>query len=234
MLLFVSVTSWSQNSNTSIPLIGDNAPSFTTASTIGTVNFPSDAGKHWKILFSHPADFTPVCSSEIIELAGYQNDFNNLDAKLFVVSADGVDNHKQWVTSMEGVKYKNKNTEKINFALLDDKDHSIAKKYGMIHPNSNSTKDVRGVFIIDPSNKIRAVFFYPMEVGRNLDEIKRTLLALQETSKDHVMTPANWNPGDDVLIPYTKSDNSSEKDNLASKEPGVYQVSWYMWLKKTQ
>jgi peroxiredoxin 2/4 len=231
LLLFFAFFGWSQETSSSgIPLLGDTAPSFTAESTNGQIVFPSDYSHQWKILFSHPADFTPVCTSEIIELAGSQKEFEKLNTKILIVSSDGVDNHNEWIKSMEALKYKDKNTEKIKFPLIGDKDHLIAKKYGMIHPSTNTTKDVRGVFIIDPNDKVRAIFFYPMNVGRNVEEIKRTLIAMQTTDKEKVMTPANWEPGGDVLIPYSKPEN--EKENLAQNNPQVYQVAWYMWFKK--
>jgi peroxiredoxin 2/4 len=228
LLLFGSL-SWAQKSNSvSIPQLGDTAPSFTAESTNGQINFPGDYSHQWKIIFCHPADFTPVCSSEIIELANDQKSFDKIHTKILIVSTDGVDNHREWIKSMESLKYKDKNTEKIYFPLIEDKDHSIAQKYGMIHPMTNSTKDVRGVFIIDPNDKIRAMFFYPMNIGRNVEEIKRTLLAMQIADKDEVLTPANWKPGDDVLLPYVKD----QSKDLALNNSNVYQVTWYMLFKR--
>ena len=127
LFLFFSVTSWSQgNGNSSIPLIGENAPSFTAESTNGKIVFPKDFAHQWKILFSHPADFTPVCSSEILELANKQDEFDKLNTKILVLSADGVENHKQWIESLESLNYKNRSTEKIKFPVIGDKDRSIA------------------------------------------------------------------------------------------------------------
>lgn len=215
------------------PMLGDDAPSFTAESTNGTLTFPADYGSKWKIIFSHPADFTPVCTTEILELGASQNDFEKLGAKIIIVSADQVDKHLEWEKNMETIKYKNRESVKIDFPLVSDPNLVIAKAYGMIQPNTSSTRDVRGVFIVDPKNKIRAMFFYPMEVGRNLGEIERTLTALQTADKQHVLTPANWQPGGDVLVPFAKS--AAEDGKLALKDdPDYYQLTWYMRFKKQQ
>jgi peroxiredoxin 2/4 len=132
---------------------------------------------------------------------------------------------------METIKYKNREPGKIGFPLVSDANLEISREYGMIQPNTSSTKDVRGVFIVDPKNKIRAIMFYPMEVGRNLAEIERTIAALQTADKLTVLTPANWQPGDDLLIPYVKS--TAEADQLAlQNDPDYYQLTWYMRFKK--
>jgi len=225
LLLFSCFQAWSQGN---IPLIGDVAPSFTAESTTGKINFPADYSGKWKILFSHPADFTPVCSSELLELGALQGDFDQLGVKLVVLSTDALDKHTQWVKSIETLKYKDREPVTIKFPLVTDQNHEISKKYGMLHPSTNSTKDVRGVFIIDPSNKIRAFFFYPMEVGRNLDEIKRTLVALQTADSKNILTPADWQPGNDVLLKATNNDPNTGKPT----DPGVYQLVWYMNFKK--
>jgi len=211
------------------PMIGDNAPSFAGQSTLGWINFPGDYSGKWKILFSHPADFTPVCSSEILELGALQDDFNKLNAQLIVISTDPLVKHKAWVKSMETVKFNDHDPVLINFPLVADPDRIISKEYGMMHVTSNSTKDVRGVFVIDPANKIRAVFFYPMEIGRNMDEVKRTLLALETADKEHVLTPVNWQPGNDVML------KASYNDSLTGDpvDPNVYRLIWYMTYKKT-
>ncbi len=232
LLLFSISQLWAQNnSRVSIPMIGEEAPSFTAEATTGTVNFPADYPLQWKILFSHPADFTPVCTSEILELAASQAEFNKLRTKIVVISVDSLDTHFQWEKDMETIKYKNREPAKINFPLVADVNLGISKMYGMIHPNSNSTRDVRGVFIVDPKDKIRAIFFYPMNIGRNLGEIERTLIALQTADKNQVLTPANWQPGGDVLVPYIKTKSQSEK-MTAENDPDYYQVTWYMRFKK--
>jgi peroxiredoxin (alkyl hydroperoxide reductase subunit C) len=216
-----------------IPLLGAKAPSFTAQSTDDILNFPADIKENWKILFCHPADFTPVCSSELLELAAIQDEFKKLQTAIVVVSTDSKENHINWVKSLESLEYNNIKQVDIKFPLVEDKDHSIARKYGMIHPATNSTKDVRGVFILDPEDKIAAMFFYPMEIGRNIDEIKRTVIALQTARKGKVLTPANWKPGGDVFVPYaTYSAENAEQAKKA--DPNLKMVSWYMMLKKAE
>lgn len=230
-IIFV-IQLWSQEkSYTRIPLIGEMAPEFTAQSTTGKIKFPDDYYMKWKIIFSHPADFTPVCSSEILQLASMQDDFDRLNAKVLVVSTDGLNSHIAWVKSLETVRYPGKEPVTIKFPLIADSDHEISKKFGMIHSYTSTTRDVRGVFIIDPNDRIAAVFFYPMNVGRNMDEIKRTLIALQTSEKHNVLTPVNWDPGEDVMIksPATQQD----AQNLEKKaSPDLNMLIWYMWFKK--
>jgi peroxiredoxin 2/4 len=214
--------------NVHIPLIGDHAITFTGESTNGPITFPDDYGRKWKILFSHPKDFTPVCSSELLELANLQNDFKNLNTAVVVVSTDNLEQHKTWKEALEKVDYEGKGPQKIDFPLVADESKVISSEYGMLHANSSTTKDVRGVFIIDPDNKIDAIFFYPSSVGRNMDEIKRTLIALQ-TAKDNIVTPANWQPGKDVILTYMTPE---EQAQLGKPNSDIYQVAWYMTFMK--
>ncbi len=219
----------SYDRNFRIPLIGEQAPSFTTDSTEGTINFPFDFGSNWKIILSHPMDFTPVCSTELIELANLQNEFENLGVKIITVSTDPLENHKQWKKVLEQIEYKGYPRQKINFPIVDDSNLAIAKLYGMIHLESDSNRDVRGVFIIDSDNKIRAEYFYPQEVGRNMNELIRTVIALQKADRDNVLTPANWNIGDDVLVPFPlKADMSVMNKNSGE----YYQYSWFLIFKR--
>jgi len=218
-----------ESRNFRIPLIGESAPSFTAESTSGTINFPNDYGNYWKIILSHPMDFTPVCSTELIELAKLQDEFEKIGVKLLVVSTDPLDTHEQWKAILENIDYKEYNPQKINFPILDDSDLVIAKLYGMIHLETDNNKDVRGVFIIDPENKIRAEYFYPQEIGRNMDEVLRTVIALQTSDRDKIMTPANWEIGNDVIVPFPLKENMA----LMNKESGdYYQYSWFMIFKK--
>ncbi len=210
-----------------IPLIGEKAPSFEAASTNGTLVFPSDFGNQWKILFAHPQDFTPVCSSELLELASLQKEFDKRNVKLAVISTSPLEDHKSWKKALEEIEYKGRPATKIKFPLIDDENKLISNEYGMIHPSISGTKSVRGVFIIDPENIIRAVSFYPMNVGRNSEEILRTVEALQ-AADSQLMTPSDWKPGDDLLIsvpPVT--------DQRAENVPdGYYKLAWFMWYKK--
>jgi peroxiredoxin (alkyl hydroperoxide reductase subunit C) len=224
-----------EDRNYRIPLIGEQAPAFTAETTNGTLNFPSDFGRKWKILFSHPQDFTPVCSSEILELAHLQSQLDKMDIKIAVLSTDPVETHLQWKKSLESLNLNGQGNVKINFPLIGDDDIKIAKLYGMIHPETNSTRSVRGVFIIDPDNVIQAIYFYPMNVGRNTDEILRTVAALETTAKEstavsHVLTPVNWSPGKDLLVSIPPK---AEASKSATEVPeGYYSPVWYMWYKK--
>jgi peroxiredoxin (alkyl hydroperoxide reductase subunit C) len=225
VLFFTSA--WSQNPVIRVPLIGESAPSFTAESTNGTIMFPEGYGRKWKVLLSHPADFTPVCSSEILELATEQEAFDKLKTQLVVVSTDDMERHTSWKKSLESLDYNGEGPQKINFPIVDDHTKAIANAYGMIQPNSGSSKDVRGVFIIDPSNTIRALYFYPATTGRNMDEIKRTIVALQTSDKQTVLTPANWQPGKDVLLPYAESKGTGSQAN-----PDIRELTWYMMYTK--
>jgi peroxiredoxin (alkyl hydroperoxide reductase subunit C) len=232
VLMFSVTQAWTQaKTNSCIPLLGDDAPAFTAKSTKGNLSFPKDFGEKWKVLFSHPADFTPVCSSELLELAAIQDELKKLDVEIIVISTDKLETHNQWVKSMDSVSYRNRQPQKIDFPLVADEDHWIARKYGMIHGNSNTTRYVRGVFIIDPLNKIRAITFYPMNVGRNIDEITRTIQALQTSDKNQVLTPADWRVGDDVLVPFTKY-TGDQKDLVKKDDASLYMLTWYMWFRK--
>lgn len=214
-----------------IPLIGSQAPAFSAETTNGTLNFPADFGKKWKILLSHPQDFTPVCSSELSELAFMQNEFKQLNAQVAVISADNLSEHNRWKAWLEGLNYKGRGNFKIEFPLIDDHDHMVSKAYGMIHEPTSTNKDIRGVYIIDPKNIVRSVNFYPMQVGRNMKEIERILVALQTADRDLVCTPANWQLGDDVIVPhfpYTDKDLAQNPD----LENNYYNVGGYMWFKK--
>jgi peroxiredoxin 2/4 len=218
-----------EDRNFRIPLIGENAPSFTAESTNGTINFPVDFGRKWKILFSHPQDFTPVCSTEILELANLQNEFDKLGAKIIVVSTDALETHEQWKKSLESLKLNDNESLKIKFPLVDDDNLVISKKYGMIHPASNTTKAVRGVFIIDPDNIIQAIYFYPRSVGRNTDELLRMVTALETTASGKVYTPVNWKAGNDLLVPIPPASDATGK---AYVPDGFYSPIWYLWYKK--
>jgi len=215
--------------NFSIPLIGEKAPSFTAESTTGMVNFPADYNYRWKIIFSHPQDFTPVCTSEILELANLQKEFDKLGVKLIVLSTDKLSTHTQWKKAMEEIEYKGRTPVSIKFPLVDDSNLAISRKYGMIHEKSNTTRGVRGVFVVDPNDIVRAIYYYPVEVGRSTDELLRTLVALQTVDKNKVMTPADWRSGNDVIIPYNPITDSKNKNMDPAK---YYQTSWFTWYKK--
>jgi peroxiredoxin (alkyl hydroperoxide reductase subunit C) len=234
LLLLCNVNLWSQDkSSGTIPLIGEDAPSFIAETTEGTLDFPKDFGNKWKIIFSHPRDFTPVCSSEILELAQMQAEFDKIGTKLLIVSTDDLQKHTLWKAALEELTYKNRKSEKIRFPLVDDSNASIARKYGMLHYPVSTTKDVRGVFIIDPKDKIEAIFFYPMNIGRNMEEIRRTVVALQAAGKgkDRLLAPANWQAGDDMMVPQFPYTEKQLKGNPTLKD-AYYNVGSFMWFKK--
>jgi len=223
-------SSFSQSSS-KIPLIGSTAPSFSANSTNGKIKFPDDFGKNLKILFSHPQDFTPVCSSELIELSHLQGEFDKLNVKLAIISTDNVETHNLWKAHLEGIDYQGRGAQKINFPIIDDQSKTGSRLYGMLHEPVSSNKDVRGVFIIDPNNVVQAINFYPMQVGRNMDEIVRMVEALQTVTALKVLTPANWEKGDDVMVPYYPYTKEQLAANPELKDE-FYSMGNRMWFKK--
>ena len=221
--LVLCVSLFAQN-YTRIPLIGEKAPDFQGESTNGTINFPEDFGSSWKVILSHPKDFTPVCTSELLELARMQNDFKVLGVNVIVLSTDNLNDHYSWIAGMEKIKQDGRDPVKIDFPLVDDHTARISYKYGMLHETTSTTRDVRGVFIIDPDNVIRSFQFYPIEMGRNMLEIKRSIIALQTSDRNDVHMPVNWEPGNDVLLYHY--------DKKALESPDVYQLSWFLTYKK--
>ncbi len=179
------------------PLIGEQAPDFVASTTNGPIRFPYDFRGKWVVLFSHPSDFTPVCTTEFIEFQRNLADFEKLNTKLLGLSVGALSSHLAWLDAIAHLD----NGAKVTFPLIDDLNMSIAKKYGMIQPNASDTHAVRAVFIIDPNAIIRAILYYPAVLGRNIEEIKRMITALQTADKFKVATGANWNAGEDVLVP---------------------------------
>jgi len=219
------------NSQFRIPMLGETAPSFKAKTTNGDLNFPQDFGESWKILISHPEDFTPVCTSEIMHLAKMQDDFSALNVRIAIISTDNLSSHFQWKQSMEKTLKELTGNGKIDFPLIADNKAHISMQYGMLHSLEDDTHDVRAVFIINPENKIRSINFYPMDIGRNMEEIKRTIVALQTSEQEKVLLPVNWQEGDDILmkrIPYSEEELKNNP-SLASK---YYKVGLNMWFKK--
>lgn len=215
----------------SMPLIGDKAPAFTAESTKGEIHFPEDYKGKWVILFSHPADFTPVCTSELFTFAQMSDEFCKLNTELLGLSVDSVSSHLAWLKSIEEeVRFKGQKNVKIDYPVITDIKMTVAKKYGMIQPNASDTKAVRAVFFIDPEAKVRAILYYPLTNGRNFQEIKRLLIALQTTDEHHVSTPADWQPGDDVVVaaPATLDEIAAEKN----KKDGCECSTWYFCTRK--
>ena len=226
--VFIGIIVWSQKS---IPMIGQIAPSFTANTTNGKLEFPEDFGKNWKILFSHPKDFTPVCTSEILGLAAMQDEYNDLGVSIAVISVDDVATHTQWKQSLEDLLATKDGSVKIDFPFIDDANAKVSYRYGMLHSWGNITRDVRGVFIIDPDNVIQAINFYPLNIGRNLEEIKRIIIALQTSREQNVLTPANWEKGDDVLMPFIPYSEEEYKNNPELQKE-YYKVGMNMYYKR--
>ncbi len=187
---------------TPMPRIGDKAPEFKAVTTQGEINFPSDYQGSWVILFSHPADFTPVCTSEFMTFANMEKKFNEANCKLVGLSVDGLYSHIAWLrTIKEKIEYKGMKNIEVTFPLIEDITMNVAKKYGMMMPGESSTKAVRAVFFIDPKGIIRAIIYYPLSLGRNFDELYRALIAMQTADAFNIATPADWRPGDDAIVP---------------------------------
>ncbi|MCY3973563.1 MAG: peroxiredoxin [Candidatus Dadabacteria bacterium] len=197
--------------------LGDIAPDFTLESTEGTINFHDWLGGGWAVLFSHPKDFTPVCTTELGEVARIKAEFSARGVKVIGLSVDSVEDHNGWKADIEETQ-----GSAVDFPMLADKDRKVADLYGMIHPSANDTMTVRSVFIIDPNKKIRLTLTYPASTGRNFDEILRVIDSMQLTDKSKVATPANWKHGDDVIIIPAVSDEEAKEmfpDGWDAKKP---------------
>jgi peroxiredoxin 2/4 len=220
------------NQTFTMPLIGDVAPSFKAKTTMGEINFPEDYKGKWIILFSHPADFTPVCTTEFMTFASMQEDFKKLNVELIGLSIDSIYAHIAWLrTIKEKIEFNGMKNVEVKFPLIEDLKMDVAKKYGMLQPNASTTQAVRAVFIIDDKAKVRAVLYYPLSAGRNMQEIKRLIIAMQKGDREGIATPANWQPGDDVIIPPPGSCGAA-KDRVENKEEGKYCLDWFMCFRK--
>lgn len=221
-----------QKEQITMPLIGDDAPAFTAKTTMGDINFPKDYEGKWVILFSHPADFTPVCTTEFMTFASMQEDFKKLNTELLGLSIDSLYAHIAWLrTIKEKIEFNGMKNVEVKFPLIEDLRMDVAKKYGMVQPNASNTQAVRAVFIIDDKAKIRAVIYYPLSNGRNMDEIKRLVLAMQKSDAEGIATPANWQPGNDVIIPPPGSCGVAQ-ERVDSTDSTQYCLDWFMCFKK--
>lgn len=216
----------------SMPRIGDPAPEFKAVTTQGEINFPADYSGGWVILFSHPADFTPVCTSEFMTFAKMEGEFAKANCKLVGLSVDGLYSHIAWLrTIKEKIEYRGMKEIEVKFPLIEDITMEVAKKFGMIQPGESATKAVRAVFFIDPKGTIRTIVYYPLNVGRNFDELYRVLIALQTSDKFGVATPADWRPGDDVIVPPAGSCGVA-KERMDGKDEDVKCYDWFFCTKK--
>ena len=221
-----------QNETFSMPRIGDRAPEFKAVTTQGNINFPADYAGSWVILFSHPADFTPVCTSEFVTFASMQDQFLKVNTKLVGLSVDGLYSHIAWLrTIKEKIEFNGHKDVEVTFPLIEDIKMDVAHKYGMIHPNDATTKAVRAVFVIDPKGIVRAMIYYPLSTGRNFDELYRLILALQTADEFGVATPADWRPGNDVIVP-TAGSCGVAKERMATDKSEMNCQDWFFCLKK--
>lgn len=207
----------------SLPRIGDPAPQFEAVTTHGPVKLEDYKGS-WLVLFSHPADFTPVCTTEFIAFQEIYPKLKELNTELLGLSVDSLPAHIAWLRNIE-----EKSGVKIEFPVIADLSRQVAIKYGMIHPNESSTETNRAVFIIDDKQKIRAIIYYPLTTGRNMDEIVRLVEALQTTDKYQVSTPANWRKGDKVVVPPPQTAQAAEE---RVKDPNLEVIDWYLSKKQ--
>lgn len=213
-----------------MPLIGDPAPEFRAMTTMGKVNFPEDYKGSWVILFSHPADFTPVCTTEFIGLSRMSDELAELNTKLLGLSIDSLHSHLAWAKSIENIDLDGCGTVKVPFPIIADISMEVAKKYGMLQTVAN-TQTIRAVFIIDPEGIIRTILYYPMSTGRNLKEIKRIIQSLQYHDAENVSTPVNWEPGQNAVYGAPTTLEEAEA-RLNSPADDMIPLDWYLTLKK--
>ncbi|CAI9418883.1 peroxiredoxin [Nocardioides sp. T2.26MG-1] len=215
-----------------MPRIGDPAPEFTAVTTQGEIHFPGDYAGTWVILFSHPADFTPVCTSEFMTFATMQDEFKAYNTELVGLSVDGLYSHIAWLrTIKEKITFRDISNVEVTFPLIDDVSMKVATLYGMIMPGEATTQAVRAVFVIDPQGIVRTVLYYPLSLGRNFDELLRVVKALQTADAFGVATPADWRPGERVIVPPAGSCGTA-KDRMAGTEEGVECVDWFFCTKE--
>lgn len=207
----------------SLPRIGSMAPQFEAETSQGTIRL-SDYEGSWLILFSHPADFTPVCTSEFIGFQEIYPQLRELNTELLGLSVDSVSSHVAWIRNV-----KEKFGVKLEFPIIADLNKEVAQKYGMIMPEESSTETSRAVFVIDDKQVVRAIIYYPLSTGRNMQEILRLVKALQATDEHGIATPANWKEGDDVIIPPAKTDELAEE---RMNDENIKCIDWYYCTKK--
>jgi alkyl hydroperoxide reductase subunit AhpC len=186
--------------------LGDNAPNFTAETTEGPIEFHKWKGNDWAVLFSHPKDYTPVCTTELGRVAALKREFSKKGVKVIGLSVDPIKDHKGWAQDIKDVT-----GNELNFPLIADHDRKVSDLYDMIHPNANDTLTVRSVFVISPDNKVKLTLTYPASTGRNVDELLRTIDSLQLTANHSVATPVDWKQGQDVIIATTVTDEEANK-----------------------
>lgn len=221
-----------------LPLIGDKAPAFKALTTTGTINFPEDYEGKWVLLFSHPSDFTPVCTTEFMTVAAMQEEFEALNVSLIGLSVDSLYSHIAWVRAIEELEWNGMKDIKVRFPVIADLNTKVATLYGMLQPNVSSTQAVRAVFVIDPEGIVRSITYYPLNVGRNFNEILRMVKALQKADTDHCSLPAGWQPGDDVIMPTPLTVDAAEAvmgssgNSAEGGDSDEYALDWFLRFRK--
>ena len=214
-----------------LPMIGEEAPPFEAETTQGRLRFPDDFRGRWVIFFSHPADFTPVCTTEFITFASMHEEFRQLNCELLGLSIDSTFSHIAWLrTIREKVVFREHRDVEVTFPVISDLTMDVARAYGMLQPFASTTQAVRAVFFIDPESTVRAMLYYPLSNGRNFQEIKRLLIAMQTSDKFGVATPADWKPGEEVIVPPPGSCGAA-KERVESKDPSIRCVDWFLCFK---
>ncbi|MFP4381001.1 MAG: peroxiredoxin [Candidatus Sumerlaeia bacterium] len=215
-----------------MPLIGEKAPEFEAETTQGIIHFPKDYEGKWVIFFSHPADFTPVCTTEFMTFASMADEFKALNCELLGLSIDSTYSHIAWLrTIKERIEYKGMKGVEVMFPVISDLTMEVSKAFGMLQPAASNTQAVRAVFIIDPHGIVRSILYYPLATGRNMQEIKRLLIAMQHADEHNIATPANWELGDDVIIPPPGSCGSA-KERVDAAGEDYECLDWFICLKK--
>ena len=220
-----------QDQGVQFPIIGRPAPSFTANTTHGEINFPEDYKGKWVILFSHPADFTPVCTTEFMTFASLHDEFRELNTELVGLSIDSVHAHLGWVNSIRSYSWDGIEKPEVQFPIIDDVKMDVSKKYGMIQGESD-TKAVRAVFFVDPEGLIRTILYYPASLGRNFDEIKRIIIGLQKADEEDVALPANWQPGKPVIVPPPATTQAAKERLEEAKTENYNMLDWYLSFKE--
>lgn len=215
-----------------VPLIGEKAPAFEADTTQGKIKFPEDYKGKWVILFSHPADFTPVCTTEFMTFATLEKEFEAFNCKLIGLSIDSHYSHIAWLrTIKEKIEYKGMKNVEVKFPVIADVKMDVANKYGMVQSAASDISPVRAVFFMDTEAKVRAIIFYPASLGRNFQEIKRALIAMQTADTHKVATPADWQPGDDVIVPPPGSCGAAKERVDNAQKEGIKCLDWFLCLK---
>ncbi len=220
-----------QEQTNRLPLIGEKAPSFTAETTQGQIKFPDDYKGKWVVFFSHPADFTPVCTTEFMTFASMENEFKELNCELLGLSIDSTYSHIAWLrTIKEKIEYKGMKDVEVNFPVISDLTMEVSKKFGMLQPQASTTQAVRAVFIIDPKAIVRAILYYPLSNGRNMHEVKRLLIAMQHSDEHNIATPANWELGQNVIVPPPGSCGTA-KERVDNAGDDYECLDWFICLK---